>query len=266
MPLNRADIKVKMLNKLKGSFEDPTSSLQVSYFIDLIREYIHENNSTPHEQSNYHQWVMEILHEWYRSGLIYFGKPDGYQGYPFITITDFGITCINNNQTISYDPDGYIKNLQTLIPQIDQLTLAYISESIATYNLNQLLSSTITLGAASENIILMLIETYASALQNSQARVSFNRSVSRVGIYKKFDLLKVSLDSHKHQIPHQIWQDLLPELEAIFNFIRINRNSAGHPSGQATDKNNLTANFQIFTSYSKKLFDLIDYLQNNQLT
>lgn len=263
MSLTRSDIGNMMIQMLARSLESPTTSLQVAYFIDMVREQIRTSNVSPELQRQYHQIAVEILNEWYRSGLIVFSTYDGHQGFPFITVTNFGERCIYEGSAIPYDPDGYIEHFKAEVPQVDDLTLAYISESIATYNLGKLLSATITLGAASENIILSLIEVYTDALQDQDARDKFKRSISRVGIYKKFELFKEEIDSRKRSIPAHLWQDFLPELEAVFNFIRINRNAAGHPSGQAITKTVLAANFQIFAAYSKKLFDLMDYLRAN---
>jgi len=265
MSLTRSDIQSMMFQKLAVFIDKPSTSLQVSYFMDLIREEIRQNDVPPAVQSEYHKITAEILHEWYRAGLIFFGKPDDFQGYPFITITSFGEKCIRDGHMLPYDPNGYIEQFKAAVPQVDDLTLAYISESIVTYNLNQLLSATITLGAASENIILSLIEAYTNAMQNQQAKQLFETSIAHAGIYRKFELFKAEIDSRRRSIPSTLWQDFLPELEAVFNFIRINRNAAGHPSGQATTKDVLGANFQIFATYSKKLFELIDYLRMNPI-
>ncbi len=48
-------------------------------------------------------------------------------------------------------------------------------------------------------------------------------------------------------------------LDGVFNFIRLNRNSAGHPTGKALNAKVVYANLQIFADYSEYIFRLIKH-------
>jgi len=47
-------------------------------------------------------------------------------------------------------------------------------------------------------------------------------------------------------------------LDGIFNFVRLNRNDAGHPTGKQFDAKIVYANLQVFADYAAFIFKLID--------
>lgn len=63
----------------------------------------------------------------------------------------------DSTEFIFLEPETYVKKLKGEINNIDSITISYIEESIKAYKENLLLSSTVTLGCASENSILELI-------------------------------------------------------------------------------------------------------------
>jgi hypothetical protein len=75
---------------------------------------------------------------------------------------------------LPYDPEGYVRVLRAKVPTIDDITLAYIGEAVAGYNRRHLLSATITLGVASENLMLLLIEAYTDWIPNATRKASFH--------------------------------------------------------------------------------------------
>ncbi len=53
-------------------------------------------------------------------------------------------------------------------------------------------------------------------------------------------------------------------LLGVFEMLRNQRNSAGHPSGHIVAKEMLFANLQVFITYCKRVYALIDYLKANK--
>lgn len=209
--------------------------------------------------------VYEIVNDWQRSGIVFFGKP-GEQSNNWVVITDFGKQCIVSGNFIPYDPEGYIRELQSKVPSIDDVTLTYICESIATYNSEHLLSSTITLGAASENMILSLIEVFTNAIVDPTKKAEFEKKVNKKNsIAYKYEEFEKELELYKRQPPLNTMQDYSSIIGQIFTFVRINRNNAGHPTGKKVDKTVAYSNLQIFASYAKQIFDLIEYFSTHQI-
>lgn len=65
--------------------------------------------------------------------------------------------------------------------------MTYLEESIKTYNINALLSSTITLGCASEKALLLLIESYKNAIQDDGKQKKFAQKTEGRMIKRQFD-------------------------------------------------------------------------------
>lgn len=47
--------------------------------------------------------------------------------------------------------------------------------------------------------------------------------------------------------------------------IRNYRNDAGHPTGNQLSKEHAFANLQVFIPYCKKVYELIEYFNNNPI-
>ena len=264
--MNRDYIRNKLIVTLKQIIKgNPNSITQMNSLVDSIRTLI-PKDTPEHLHAEYHKHVFEIVHEWYRAGILYFGKfNDANAGYPWITLTDFGKECIKSGNFLPYDPEGYVRDLITQVPTLDGLTITYLSESISTYNSEHLLSSAITLGVASENIILRLIEVFIVAMNDLQEKTRFSQRIANKSIYSKYSLFTTELKRYYRVLPNTLIKDLEVQLDGVFNFIRTTRNQAGHPTGQSPTKKVIGSNLQIFAEYSKRVFDLIAYFETHTI-
>jgi hypothetical protein len=183
----------------------------------------------------------------------------------YLTITSYGVECIKADNWLPYDPDGYLKQFRLVVPQIDEISFKYISESIQACNRRMLLSSTITLGAASENMMLQLIEAFVAAIEDPSRSSKFLSKLEERGIAGKYILLREEIKISIKKIPEELTRDLDTYLEGIFSFIRLNRNSAGHPTGRDLNIKILNANLQILPEYSVYIFNFIDFLKNHKV-
>ncbi len=125
-------------------------------------------------QKNFTDWgedklnkiiLWEEIHFLVTANVLFIGDfGDTNSGTPWYTITEFGKECIRNSNILPFDPDGYIGKIRQQIPNIDPIVLDYLHEAVACYGRQLLLSSTITLGTASEKCIILLIDTFAEAI------------------------------------------------------------------------------------------------------
>ena len=138
--------------------------------------------------------LWEEIHFLVTANILFTGDVgDASSTEPWYTITEFGEECIRSSNILPFDPDGYIKTITQQIPNIDPVVLDYLREAIACYGRQLLLSSTITLGAASEKCIILLIDAFADAISDAKVKADFNKSLDEKGIYKKFDIFKNEL-------------------------------------------------------------------------
>jgi hypothetical protein len=100
----------------------------------------------PHKHDEVFSVVREVVQEFINTGFLYPGLPaDFNSSYPWLTITEYGKEAFIQENWLPYDPDGYLKALTERIPEIDDVTLAYIGESVSAFNRRYMLSATLTL-------------------------------------------------------------------------------------------------------------------------
>lgn len=224
----------------------------VSYFSEIP-------NGTNWDKDNFVSKIREIIQELINCGLIYPGTPgNSNESYPWLTVTEYGETVFLSEDWLPYDPEGYVKYLKNKVPAIDHVTLTYISEAVSTYHMRHFLSSTLTLGVASENLMIILIEKYAKWIPDADRGDAFRAKIKKMSFYQIYDLFKKELPNDMNSLSDELKNEWKTYLEGIFNFIRINRNEAGHPTGKVLDANVIYANLQAFPSYAEYIFKLSD--------
>ena len=177
--------------------------------------------------------------------------------WPYLSLTEYGKSVLNSDEPIPHDPSKYINRVQKEIPNIDHIITTYLSESINTYNINQLLSSTIALGCASEKTFLLLIDTYQNTFNNVKNKERFEQKV-------KNRMIKVQYEEFVGVLPKNLSDNYENILLGVFEMFRNQRNHAGHPTGQIVDKVQLFANLQVFVGYCKRVYSLIEYLNKQK--
>jgi len=265
--MDRASAKSKIVSYFKQQLSlgnDPSRrpQIQMGFLRELFQQEI---SALPAWQKDAALSVArEIVHEFMNIGALYPGQRGQVHGsdfYPWITITEYGKEIFANEDWLPYDPEGYLKALTEKVPEIDDVTRAYIGESVAAFNRRHLLSATITLGVASENLMLILIEAYTNWLKDPRKTKFQKRSKDR-WIATQYREFKQEFTMDAKSLPKELQSDWEIYLDGIFNFVRLNRNDAGHPTGKELSAKVVYANLQIFADYARYIFDLKKYLQS----
>lgn len=184
--------------------------------------------------------------------------------WPWLSLTDYGEKAINSVEPIPNDPTGYLSRIKRVIPQLDPIIETYLVESINTYNINQLLSSTITLGCASERALILLIESFENSFNVNEKKENFSKKINGKFIKVQFEEFDRALKLTLNQFPYELRENYTNTLAGVFQMIRYNRNSAGHPTGKSVDKETLFANLQVFIPYCKFIYDMTNYFDINK--
>ena len=227
-------------------------------------EWQYGGQSTKHQMPKEdREKVREIINDFVIEGILGWGIDELNPGPPFLKVTRYGKKCIDKQSPQPYDPDGYLEYLKSEIPDIDDIILMYISESLHAYLRGLMLSSTVMLGGASEKAFLLLFESYTNALLNPEKKKKFTARLT-APIKRKIDMLRQEFEILKkdNQIPKELADDLEIQLDGICNFIRNCRNDVGHPSGRKIDRSLAYANLRLFVPYCRRIYDLIEYFSN----
>lgn len=259
--MEREQIKSQIVEyfrqQLKNRQNNQLLQIQMGNLFSLFDKEVQKIAS--YLQKDFYSLIKEIVHELIIGGLLYPGQPDQNSDYPWLTITTFGKEAFLSEDWMPYDPEGYVKVLQQKAINIDPVTLTYVSESVAAFNWRHLLSANITLGVASENLMLNLIEVYANWLTGTR-KVKFEKKIKDRSIYTKYKEFKNEFKTDVNNFHKDLQQDWETYLEGIFNFIRLNRNSSGHPTGKKLDPKIMYGNLQMFGEYAAYITRLINHL------
>lgn len=205
--------------------------------------------------------VQNIVWDLIVEGVIRPGLGDGMNpDLPFFHLTDYGLKIVKDVPQSPYDPDGYLCRLRSDVPEIDPVILIYLEESLHTFRIGCLLSSTVALGCASEKALLLLIGKYADSLPASM-QAKFRKNTEGHLVKRQFDEFTKMLGSHlMHHMPGDVKDGLEVALLGVFSMIRTYRNEAGHPTGKVIAREQCYANIMVFPTYLKRVYALITWL------
>lgn len=222
--------------------------------------YGHSYQLAPTDQDR----VREIIWNLVIERLVTIGMNASNAAWPFLKLTDYGREAVDSAMPAPHDPSGYIARVVAEIQDIDGILMVYLEESLKTYNIGALLSSTITLGCASERAFLLLLDSFVQFLPEERQE-RFKRDTEGKTIKRQFDTFRSNLEGIKGHLPGDLKDGLDTMLIGIFEMIRNNRNDAGHPTGKALSREHVYANLQVFIPYCKKIYQLKDYFTNHSL-
>jgi hypothetical protein len=231
-----------------------------------IHAYIEEQGLEVDKTLVYDVFHRLVLKGWLR-------PTDPYIQWHRLTV--YGRAALTDEIELSFlDSRRYIARTKEAIPNIDNITINYLRESIEAFTQELMLSATVALGAASERAILELLDSYCNFKNDPSVTQRFEETCSIKG---KYELLKeqFKMDNLRRTLPQMlgskgiVTSDLdrhFVEFETIvdnlFHIYRINRNDAGHPIGVEMDKNSLRCNIAAFKRYAETIFALKYALDN----
>ena len=123
------------------------------------------------------------------------------------------------------------------------------------------------LGAASEKLICLLVETYGANIADDTNRKKFQSRVSNRMISVKFAEFQKSYQGCSPKpTGATITQDLQQFLEGAFNFYRSTRNQVGHPQViPDLEKTVILANIGQFITYTERIYALMEHFESTEI-
>jgi len=180
---------------------------------------------------------------------------------PFLHLTEHGRKCLEHDEYLPYNPDGYLERLSTRVLELDDTVRLYVTESVQAFRHNLPLSSAVTLGAASEQVFLIASDALAAALPPA-AQGSYRKKTSGKPIKKHFEEFMKRLPNVVDQLPGNVQDNLETDWNGIFNLIRNSRNDAGHPARPHVDMDEAAAGLQLFLGHCERAMLLAASLGN----
>jgi hypothetical protein len=209
--------------------------------------------------------LLELLHELITSNILMTAVNTANTGWPWLSLTSHGKEILLNSGPPVYDYEGFLSALKTRVPMCDPVIERYVSEALRAFQANLVYSCMVMLGCASEKAILILIESYISSIQPQANQDKLRSRTSKKEISAAFEEFKKSFDATRGKITLvSPVNDFDAHVDAIFNFIRMVRNSIVHPANLPEITSALVySNLQQFLYYLVTIYALVEYYRDN---
>lgn len=181
-----------------------------------------------------------------------------------MSITSYGKKVLAEEDVIPHDPENFIRSFKEKVPDIDEIIMIYLIESVQTFRNNNLLSSSVMLGVASEAAFNILYLSITKSLTGPK-QTKFEKLKNNISIKIKFDELMKELIRIETLLPREISENLESEIRGVFNLIRYQRNDSGHPTGKKVSRDEVFTSLRLFKIYCSKLYQLVCWLKKNQI-
>jgi hypothetical protein len=205
--------------------------------------------------------VRQLLWHFLVQQLIVFGKDDLHPNWPHYRVTDYGATVFSQQGPQPYDPVGFLAEFDRCNPNADDTVTSYLTEAVHAFNHDCLMAAGVMLGGASEQLVLLLVDAFETAIADSGRRSAFAQSY-RWTIHSKYKALRDGLETMiaNGDLPKELHDVVRGPLAGAFEHIRKIRNSAGHPELPITyDRNTLFLSLAMFGEYVSQVSRLIDH-------
>lgn len=259
--MNRDEVRQHLLTHLKQSLSErsnPGTTQVMNVYHYLAKFY-------PHPETSVAQRIArELLQEFVNNNLLFIGHGDD-QGFPWFTLTAYGVECINKGELLPFDPNGYLVGLQSRVPGLDTVTMTYLREAIFTFNREFYLSASVALGVAAEALTLRMIDGYIAALADPQRRTNAEKRYEGKQLRAQYGQFKQDFASLRPTLPPELYGDFETHLDGIFQLIRMTRNDSGHPSGTIPERAVVMANLQAFPYFAKRVLAIEKYFESNPI-
>lgn len=182
-------------------------------------------------------------------------------------ITPKGQQWIGSSESIPEDSGRFIDALNALIPNLDSVIKQYIVEAVVTYNRQAWFASAVMVGAASEKVVYILIESLLTVTGGSDRR-AIEKAIKERNLPNMFEQINKVLTIHRESghLPYEVLEGCQPHLLSLFEAIRVQRNEAVHPTTGQVTPTSVSLTLSAFPSACRKAYDVIEWSQRGDQT
>jgi hypothetical protein len=213
--------------------------------------------------------LVEAFHYLLHNGLIT-KVPDppnfpGYSNRNAFLVTLKGQEWAQGGDLIPEDVAGFMKGLNTGVPNLDSVIKQYVQEALVTYERRAYFAAAVMIGAASEKTVYLLAEALERATQDQQEKKRLANAMQRRGLPDLFKAVSSTLQRAKKLIPYPVQEGAAEHMLSFFEAIRVQRNDAVHPAAANVTPDKVYLSIAAFPNACKKVHDLVDWLKANRI-
>lgn len=180
----------------------------------------------------------------------------------WLHLTENGRQWTHSSNPIPEDVNGFMSALNALIPTLDPIIKLYISEAVVTYDRRAWLASAVMVGAASEKLVYMLLDSLR-VVTGGKDGAAIEKAIKERNLPNMFEQIRKVVTSHTDSgiLPYEVHEGCQPHLLSLFEAIRVQRNEAVHPTVGAVTPTTVRLTLSAFPSACRKVYDLIEWCQ-----
>jgi len=187
-------------------------------------------------------------------------------GWPFLSLTDYGKRIIEATTPVPYDPDGYVAALKKSVPNVSDTVIEYLLEALGTFRTGTYLASAVMLGAASEMVFVELTNALPHVMANAVKQRAAADKMQRGKMKDRISAVIGWCRNHASSLPGT-WSgtEQVEDIDKIADLIRRRRNEAGHPEDppRRPTREQMYSYLVLFPEYCKHLYILMEWASAN---
>ncbi|WP_449602998.1 hypothetical protein [Paenibacillus sp. Marseille-Q9583] len=245
---------------------------------------VHGDNLFENHNTNFTKVEIERFWESFylllNSNVIAPGMYRNSSSLPYFHVTGHGEECLQANEILPYDIDGYLKKLKE-IPSLNEWVEFYITEALKCYNVGCYNSATMMIGLSSEHLIELLIFEFSKLLGKTTHEISFKSNSSHhiphgktlkeyfdektqqiMKISTRYEFFNEVILPNLQNLPREI-MDLLdrPSRRSFGDYLRLTRNEVSHPNEVKREPTETMLLFIGFVTYCSAITNMINIIK-----
>lgn len=213
--------------------------------------------------------LTEILSNLIRQGILVLGPTISYAQQNFYTVSVYGEDCLQNEEIVPHDPDGYLALLKARVPTLDSIIASFLEESVRCFANGCYKAAAVMCGVASERLLhLFAISLLASISNQTHFKAKkLQNALNRPWRVSDLDAaIRGIIEDNKNLkgwplTSNELQRFILP----IFAWMKVNRDSSGHPSDFQITYTEVRGQLMSFVAYLQKFYILIDHLFHQKM-
>lgn len=210
--------------------------------------------------------VQELVWSLIVQGILVPGRDDSNPNWPFLRLTAYGEQCLEAEQILPHDPDGYLHDFKTAVPGADPIIQEYLTEALQCFLRGLNRAAAVMLGGASEKAVLLLFDSYIDSIADPNLKRQLESDLDKArSIHRQFVIFEKAFTDVKTALPRPLRENVDTSLRGIFDLIRNSRNEAGHPdSGALISRDVNFVRLRLFVPYCQLIYELINWFRANK--
>jgi hypothetical protein len=178
------------------------------------------------QMAQFAYYASEVCWHFLTTGVLAPGFDSSNVGLPFFHLTTFGKVFVKTGEWPVYDESEYLVRLGHLTRDPDPTVIAYLTESLRSFERGNFVAASVMLGIAAERVFILLCEATLKSLSDGAEKMKFGKLMERYPIKPKLDWLHAKFGELQRSGPPGFPDNACLTVTAIYDLLREQRNAS----------------------------------------